>query len=128
MAPITLVVLFSFSDSLAIKTGTLSLNSFTLENYKTLFTQQSAFQPYLVSLVYSLGAAVIVAIISIIVAKFVHKSKKKIDAILEGSVLIPWLLPSTLIALGLMVTYDSPKWIIGNKVLIGSYVLSLIHI
>lgn len=126
MAPITLVVLFSFSDSLAIKTGTLSLDSFTLENYKTLFTQQSAFQPYVVSLIYSLVAAVIVAIISIIVAKFVHKSKKKIDAILEGSVLIPWLLPSTLIALGLMVTYDSPKWIIGNKVLIGSYVIMLI--
>lgn len=126
MAPITLVILFSFSDSLAIKTGTLSLNSFTLENYKTLFTQQSAFQPYLVSFVYSLAAAVIVAIISIIVAKFVHKSKKKIDAVLEGSVLIPWLLPSTLIALGLMVTYDSPKWIIGNKVLIGSYVIMLI--
>lgn len=126
MAPITLVVLFSFSDSLAIKTGTLSLNSLTLENYKTLFTQKSAFQPYLVSFVYSLAAAVIVAIISIVVAKFVHKSKKKIDTILEGSVLIPWLLPSTLIALGLMVTYDSPKWIIGNKVLIGSYVIMLI--
>ena len=126
MAPITLVVLFSFSDSLAIKTGKLSLRSFTLENYKILFTQGNAFKPYLVSFIYSILAAVIVAVIAIAVTKLVHKSKQKLDMFFEYSVLIPWLLPVTLIALGLMVTYDRPRLILGNKVLIGTSVMMLI--
>ncbi|MDY0287562.1 MAG: ABC transporter permease subunit [Sphaerochaeta sp.] len=64
--------------------------------------------------------------ISSIVARIVHKSKRRSDALFEYSILIPWLLPSTLIALGLMQTYDVPRAILGNKVLIGTLVLLLI--
>lgn len=126
MAPICLIIIFSFSDSVAIKTGSLSLSSLTLDNYIALFTQANAFKPYLVSFIYSLGSAVIVAIIAIVVTKIVHKSKNKWNAFFEYSVLVPWLLPSTLIALGLMVTYDTPRAIMGNKVLIGTTVLMMI--
>ncbi|NCC66293.1 MAG: ABC transporter permease subunit, partial [Spirochaetia bacterium] len=44
----------------------------------------------------------------------------------EYSLLIPWLLPSSLIALGLMQTYDVSRLVIGNKVLIGTVGLLLI--
>ena len=40
--------------------------------------------------------------------------------------LIPWILPSTLIALGLMLTYDQSRLIVGNKVLIGTLVILLL--
>lgn len=126
MAPVCLIIIFSFSDPMAVKTGTLGLDTFTLANYEALFTKSFAFKPYLVSFAYSLGAAVIVTIIAIAVTRTVHKSKNKFDAVFEYSVLVPWLLPSTLIALGLMVTYDVPRLIIANKVLIGSTVLMLI--
>lgn len=126
VAPVILIILFSFSDALAIKTGTLSLESFTLSNFASLFQSADAIQPYLISFTYAGLAAVIVAIIAIVVAKIVKSSKRKWNMVFEYGVLIPWLLPSTLIALGLMVTYDTPKLIMGNKVLIGTLILLLI--
>lgn len=126
MTPICLIILFSFSDSVAIRTGTLSFDSFTLENYMSLFTMAKAFKPYLVSFVYSLGSACIVVLIATVITKLIHKSKSKFNAFFEYSVLIPWILPSTLIALSLMVTYDTPRWIMGNQVLIGTTALMMI--
>lgn len=124
--PMVLVVVYSFCDSLTIKTGELSLQSFTLENYKKLFGSMDALKPYLVSIVYSLGAAVIAVVITIICARFVHKAKHKYDVVFEWGMLIPWLLPSTLIALGLSTTYGERHLILGNKVLVGTVVLMLI--
>lgn len=118
--PILLVIVYSLSNSSSIKSATLSFKSLTLENYKTLFIDANAFKPYLISITYSLLAAIVVAIISILVSRIVHKSKGKFAATLEYSMLIPWLLPSTLIALGLMTTYDTPRILVGNKVLIGT--------
>lgn len=118
--PILLVIVYSLSNSSSIKSATLSFKSLTLENYKTLFIDANAFKPYLISITYSLLAAIVVAIISILVSRIVHKSKGKFAAMLEYSMLIPWLLPSTLIALGLMTTYDTPRILVGNKVLIGT--------
>jgi iron(III) transport system permease protein len=45
---------------------------------------------------------------------------------LEYALYIPWLLPSTLIALGLIMTFDIPRFIIGNQVLTGTLVIMLI--
>ncbi|MFT8315541.1 MAG: iron ABC transporter permease [Clostridium sp.] len=118
--PILLVIVYSLSNSSSIKSATLSFKSLTLENYKALFIDVNAFKPYLISIVYSLLAAIIVAIISILVSRIIHKSKGKFAAMLEYSMLIPWLLPGTLIALGLMTTYDTPRILVGNKVLIGT--------
>jgi iron(III) transport system permease protein len=126
MLPICSVILFSFSDNVAIKTGKLSLDTLTFENYRMLFTQNNVFKPFFISIVYSFSAAIIVVIIAIAVTKIVYKAKNKFDSFFEYSILIPWLLPSTFIALGFMITYDVPRWFIGNKVLIGTWVLLLI--
>lgn len=120
VAPVVLIILFSFSNSLAIKTSTLSFANFTLENYMSLFSQKDAIRPYLISFIYSGLAAVIVAMIAVIIARIVHRSKSKYDLLFEYSALIPWLLPNTLIALGLVMTYGSPKLILFNKVLVGT--------
>lgn len=124
--PIFCVVLFSFTNGLAVKTGVLAKGCFTLQNYKNLFTKMSAFKPYLVSICYSLAAAVIVSLISIIVARIVIKGKSRFKALWEYSVLIPWLLPSTLIALSLMLSFDVRRILVGNRVLVGTAVLLLI--
>lgn len=119
--PITLIILFSFTDSHSISKATLSLDKFTLNNYISVFTKANAYKPYIISILYSLGAAVLVAIICLIASRIIHRYKKSRAAlVLEFSLLIPWLLPSTLIALGLMLTYDSPKLIMGNNVLLGT--------
>ena len=124
--PIVLIVMYSFCDSLTIKTGNIHLDSFTLENYKKLFTSIDALKPYLVSIGYSLLAASFAAIISIICVRFVQKSKNKFNILYEYGVLIPWLLPSTLIALGLTIAYGDKNPLIFNYVLVGTTVILLI--
>ncbi len=126
MAPILLVILFSFSNALSIKTGALSWSSLTLENYARLFTLRNAWKPYLISIGYGISAAIVAVIFSIIIARIVMKSRVRYRSWFEYSVLLPWLLPGTFIALGLVLTYDVPRAIIGNKVLVGTLLIMLL--
>lgn len=126
MLPIVLVIAYSFCDSLTIKTGNISMSSFTLDNYKKLFTSVDAIKPYLVSIIYALGAAVIAAVAAIICVRLVRNAKRKYDIVFEWGMLVPWLLPSTLIALGLSTTYGSHHLILFNIVLVGTVGLMLI--
>lgn len=122
MLPIVLIILYSFT----IKTGTLDLSKFTLANYANLFTDAQSFHPYLVSVVYAILAAVIATIIAIVISRIVHKNKSKFDKFFEYGALIPWILPGTLIALGLMFTYNVPHLILFNLVLVGTVIILLI--
>lgn len=124
--PIVLIILYSFMDSLTIKTGAFSFSKFTLANYMNLFTDAQSFSPYLVSVVYAILAATIATIIAIVIARIVHKNKYKLDKFFEYGALIPWILPGTLIALGLMFTYNEPRLLIFNMVLVGTLVILLI--
>ncbi len=126
MLPIINVLVFSFTDGLTIKTGQIRRDSFTLENYAKLFRSSSAYKPYVVSIVYSLLAALTVAMICIAVARIVTKMKRKWDKLFEPFILIPWLLPNTMIALGLMMTYDEPRWNIAGKVLVATPMIMLL--
>ena len=130
MLPILNVLVFSFTDGLTIKTGQIRKDSFTLENYAKLFRSPAAFKPYLAipyrcSLpTFPLRTAV--AVICIVVARIVTKARKKYDKLFEIFILIPWLLPSTMIALGLMMTYDEPRFLLADKVLVATPVILLI--
>lgn len=126
MFPIIIVILFSFSDINSIIAGRLDLSNLTLEHYKKLFTDISSFKPYVVSLFYSASASIGVIIFTLIISKLIHKKNTKIARFYEYSCLIPWLLPSTLIALGFMTTYDSPKFIIFNRVLVGTPIIMVL--
>ncbi len=125
VVPIILVIVYSFCDSLTIKTGNITLQSFTLANYQKLFTSTEAIKPYLVSIVYSLLAAVLAVTIAVVCARFVRAAKHKYDVFFEWGMLIPWLLPATLIALGLTTTYGERQPILFNYVLVGTLFLML---
>lgn len=124
--PVVSIVIFSFRDSFSITSATLSVNHFTFDNYARLLTHFSDFKPYGVSIFYSSVSSIIVVILALIVSRILHKYKNIFSTLLEYAMLIPWLLPSTLIALGLIITYDSPKLIVLNKVLTGTVWILLI--
>lgn len=126
VVPVVLIVIFSFTDAKSIATGVISLDSFTLKNYQSLFANSSALKPFLVSIVYALIASIGVVVITVAACRIIHKVKNKWSSALEYSLLIPWLLPSTLIAIGLITTFDRPRWFIGNKVLTGTLIIMLI--
>lgn len=124
--PIVVVIIFSFSDINSIIAGRLDLTTLTLAHYKKLFTDITSFKPYLVSLGYSSIASIGVIIFTMAISKLIHKKNTKLARFYEYSCLIPWLLPSTLIALGFMTTYDSPKPIIFNGVLVGTPIIMVL--
>ncbi len=121
--PVVLIVLFSFTDSKSIGTRTLTLSSFTLENYKYLLQSLSNYRPFVVSIVYSALAAVIVGVIVVLACRYIQKHKKARSAsVLEYSLMIPWLL----IALGLMMAFNVRRPYMFNQVLTGTMVILLI--
>ncbi|MGG3308115.1 iron ABC transporter permease [Paenibacillus lautus] len=126
IVPVVMIIIFSFTDAASISTSTLNLNSFTLDNYIQVFSSMSAFKPYLVSILYAAAASVIVVALALAASRILHKYKNKWAIALEYALLIPWILPSTLIAIGLIVTFNTPKLMIGNTVLVGTVWMLLI--
>ncbi len=124
--PVLLIVLFSFLDSTAILTGTITWDAFTLSNYATVFSSPDALRPFVVSLVYSALAALIVVGGLLFVARVIQKYRNPVTSTLEYLLHIPWILPTILIALALVMTFDRPNPLIGGQVLTGTTVLLLV--
>jgi iron(III) transport system permease protein len=126
VVPIVLVVIYSFSNSDAILSGSLSVKDLTIANYRNLLLSAAAYRPLLISITYSISAAILAALLTVVVSRILHKSRDKLSPLLEYGMLIPWLLPNTMIAMGLMTAFDRPRLIMFNKVLIGTVYLLLI--
>ncbi len=120
VVPVVLIVLFSFTDSASIARRQLDLSTLTLNNYAAVFSKATAYKPFLVSIVYSTLASLAVAILVLVACRIIQKRRDKISTALEYSLLIPWLLPTTLIAMGLITTYNTPRFWMFNKVLTGT--------
>ena len=126
VVPVILIILFSFTDAKTIAARTLDFSAFTLDNYKAIFTQATAYKPFLVSIVYSFLAAAAVAVLVLMACRILQKNKTKAARAMEYGLLIPWLLPTTLIAIGLITTYNIPRPWMFQKVLTGtSYIMFL---
>ena len=124
--PVIMIVLFSFSDTQHIQMRQLDFSTFSLENYKTLLSSSSAYKPFLTSIIYSVTAAVIVGILVVVACRFIQKRRNSLGAnVLEYSLMLPWLLPTTMIALSLMLAFNQPRWYMFNRPLIGTLILLL---
>ncbi len=113
-------------ESTVIATGKLSLSSFTLKNYISVFTDATAAKPFIISFVYALASSVIAVVVVVLAIRYITKNKNKISKVFEQALLIPMLLPATLIALALMLSFDSKNLLLFNKILIGTPFILLI--
>lgn len=126
MLPLIFIVLYSFTDPVAIQTGNLSLANFTLENYHQFLTNSVAFSPFLVSFVYASLAAITATVLAVVFARVVRKHKARLDSLFEYGALLPWLLPNTLLAISLLFTFNQPQPLVFNFILVGTLVILLI--
>lgn len=118
--PPALIVLFSFTDSAAIASGHLRWDSFTLKNYLSVLTEPSAFRPFLVSIVYSAIASVTVVTAMLFVARIIQRFPSALTKWIEYLLHLPWVLPATMIALGLVLTFGRPQPLMFGVVLTGT--------
>lgn len=124
--PVVMVVVFSFTNAATIASHKLTLSSFTMQNYISIFQKATSYKPFLVSIVYSAIAALVVAVIVLAACRIIHKRQNRLAPALEYGLLIPWLLPTTLMALGLITTYNTPRVWMFNKVLTGTSIIMMI--
>ena len=124
--PVIMIVLFSFSDTVHIQSRQLDFSTFSLENYRSLLSANSAYRPFVVSILYSSVAAVVVGLLVVMACRYIQKRRHSIGSnFLEYGLMIPWLLPTTMIALSLMLNYNQPRWYMFNQPLIGTLILLL---
>jgi len=113
IAPVVIIIMFSFTDAYTIARREFSLTAFTLDNYIFVFSQ--AIDPLVTSAMYSVMAAGGVAMLMLLVCRLITKHKSKLTTVVEYSLMIPWLLPTVLIALGLVTTFSRPQWFMFNQ-------------
>jgi len=126
IAPVVLIILFSFTDAATISRRQLSFSSFTLENYRMIVTNPTAYRPLFVSGAYSFIAAATVAALILLLCRLITKYKGKISTFIEYAFMIPWLLPTVLIALGLITTFGRPQWFMANRAITGTMAILVI--
>ncbi|GHJ41980.1 iron ABC transporter permease [Streptomyces sp. TS71-3] len=123
LVPPLLIVVFSFTGASTIASGRITTSSFTLANYRQVLTDATASWPLLVSIAYATVTATVVIALMLFVARVLHKYPSPVTAAVEHLLHIPWMLPSTLTALGLIITYSEPRTVVGGTVLTGTLVL-----
>ena len=122
--PVIFVIIFSFTNSRSISSG--AITGFTFQNYIDVFSSFDVLKPFVTSVFYSAGASILVVILTLGVSRILHKYKNIWALILEYMMLIPWVLPSTLIAIGLIAAFDKKNILAFNNILTGTIWLLLI--
>ena len=126
LLPVILIVLYSFQDSRAIESGQFRFSTMSLDNYARVLGESASLRPFGISIVYA-GLASLISVLGLLfVARIIAKHRNAITLAAEYLLHIPWILPTTLIALGLIISYDHPSPLVGGRVLTGTTVILLI--
>ncbi|RCK70851.1 iron ABC transporter permease [Desertihabitans brevis] len=123
VVPVLCAVVFSFVDPRAVMAGSIGLGDLTVEHWVTVLTDAGALAPFVVSVVYSGLASVVVVLAMVLVARLLSRWRSWMASALEYVLHLPWILPTILIALGLVMTFDRPRLLAAQQVLTGTVVL-----
>lgn len=123
VTPPVLIFIFSFTNASAINSGQIRFEDFTLSNYSRIFTDPAAIKPFAISIAYSAVASVVVVFAMLFVARLIQRHRNTVTIWLEYLLHIPWLLPGTMIALGLLLTFSTPQPLVFGQVLSGTVIL-----
>jgi len=113
-------VLFSFAPSSAIGVETLP-PSLTLRTYVRVFTDGTAFAPFWASARMALIAVAAGLAVTLFAVPVMLAARNLWTRALDLVFFLPWVLPSVLLAVGLITAFDTPNWLIGGGVLLGSF-------
>lgn len=126
IVPILIIILFSFTNLETIASGKITLSSFTLKNYIEVLSDINILRPFLNSINFSIIAALIVVFFVFFMILIKFKSKLKSAKSIQYILLIPWLLPSTVIAMGLIQTFNVRSPLVLNKILTGTTLILIL--
>lgn len=122
LLPLLTLVLYSFSEFETIVSREMP-RRLTLENYIRVFTTNDTLKPFLNSVLLSGIAVAMVLVICVVSSLAIHKCKNKAVAILEYSLLIPWIIPAMMLTVGLITLYSVPNVLVAGHILLGGFIL-----
>ncbi|AIC29930.1 ABC transporter permease protein (plasmid) [Rhizobium etli bv. mimosae str. IE4771] len=120
LVPVAIIVLFSFAPAASIGIQVLP-STFTLDNYAQVLGGGSAFVPFFNSLFMGSVAVVVGLAITLFAVPVMVRKRDRLTQALSITFFLPWIIPSILLAVGLIVAFDAPNPLVGNAVLLGSY-------
>ncbi len=120
LLPVVLLVIISLGDVESINTYTFP-KSFSLDNYIRVLSNPVTLKPFINSIQLSFIAVVVVLFISVASSFAIKKHPGKATKILELTLLLPWVLPATLLAVGMITTYSQPHPLVFNQILLGGF-------
>ncbi len=124
MLPQLTLVLIAF-----VKNGTWTWQilpeQFTLENFVSLFMAGEVAEPWLNSLWMSAAATAAGAVVAMSAAYFTARPRagRAMSNLIDASVMLPWAVPGTVVAIALIILFDEPHWFTAGNILIGSAAL-----
>lgn len=124
--PLVFIVIFSFMPVTDLYAGSIRFENMSMKNYLSVFTSTTGIKPVFTSIAYAGAAAVIVVALMLFFARVITRKRTRVTAGLELLLQIPWFLPATLIALGAVMTFASPTWLVFGRTLTGTVGLMLI--
>lgn len=118
--PVLTVVLFSFAPAASIGVEIIP-SSLSLQNYLKVFTDADVLQPLLNSLQMS-GLAVFFGLaITLFSVPVMLKYDNWAARTLDLSFFLPWFLPGVLLAVGMILAFDTPNALVGGAILLGNW-------
>lgn len=95
--------------------------TFTLDNYKKIFSNTRVFKPFINSITMSLISVSALMVFTLPLSYFMAKKKTKINSMLGFLAMLPWAMPMSTIAINLINAFNVKNVFAFNKALIGTY-------
>ncbi len=118
--PVVTIVVLSF-----IKEGSWTYQifptSFTIENYRYLFGEPHLLDPFVNSIRMSLTAAGVVLIVGVAAAYLINRKQFWGSRLLEIVLSLPFGVPGTVIAVGLILSFNRPSLFSFHSILVGTF-------
>jgi iron(III) transport system permease protein len=121
MLPMLVILLVSFAQE-GSWTSQLVPSAYTVENYRSLASDPDALLPFVNSLlmgVLTVSAALVIGVCGAYVLEKggIQKGKLLLDTLLTS----PYAIPGTVVAVGLIRSFNHPSVLSGNTVLVGTF-------
>lgn len=104
-------------------TSAILPDTFTTENFLELFRSRKTAEPWMNSLWMSATATALGTVMALAAVLVAHRGKRLppgTSALLEISVMLPWAVPGTVIAMALIVAFITPHWFTAGHTLVGT--------
>jgi iron(III) transport system permease protein len=122
LLPFGTIIVLSFVDSASWMVS-IYPQSFSLDNFVTIFSNHRKLQPFVNSIEMSLLAAFLCLLVAVPSSWIIEKTRLRGKGIIEFLVVLPWAMPASAVAINLITANSTPNIFAFNSVLVGASVL-----